>query len=66
MTLSNNEDITMQQIHWRLLFNEKKILEGFSIGVHAHSAGDAEICNKVLNEWVEKWKGTDVSEYNLP
>ena len=28
----------------------KKILLGVSIGRHVHSAGDAEVCNKVLNE----------------
>ena len=65
MTLLNDEDITMLEIHWHLLF-DKKILKGVSIGVHAHSAGDAEVCNKVLNEWVEKEEDMDVSEHNLP
>ena len=37
-----------------------------NIGVHAHSAHDAEVCHKVLNGYVEKEKDTDVSKYNLP
>ena len=36
------------------------LLEVISIEVHAHSAHDAEVCQKVLNERVDEEKHMDV------
>ena len=44
----------------------KKILKRVSIGVHAHTACNADICHKVLNGPGGKEKGTDVFGYKLP